>query len=87
MPRYVREPEDDIDRKLKAAYAWLNKNLKEGNAPAGDLYLHIRLVPHPVFDVEGHNLLITVPLAPWDSALSSNVRSLSSVQGRGSCSS
>ncbi len=40
-----------------------------GNAPAGDLYLHIRLVPHPLFDVEGHNLIITIPLAPWEAAL------------------
>lgn len=36
---------------------------------SGDLYLHIRLVPHPLFDVEGHNLIITIPLAPWEAAL------------------
>lgn len=40
-----------------------------GNAASGDLYLHIRLVPHPLFDVEGHNLLITLPVAPWEAAL------------------
>lgn len=45
----------------------------EGDAPPGDLYLHIRLVPHPVFDVEGHNLLVTVPIAPWEAALGSKV--------------
>lgn len=39
------------------------------NAQNGDLYLRIRLVPHPLFDVEGHNLIITVPLAPWEAAL------------------
>ena len=44
-----------------------------GNAPPGDLYLHIRLVPHPLFDVEGHNLLITVPLAPWEAALGAKI--------------
>ncbi len=44
-----------------------------GDAPAGDLYLHIRLVPHPVFDVEGHNLLVTVPVAPWEAALGAKV--------------
>ncbi len=44
-----------------------------GKAPAGDLYLHIRLVPHPLFDVEGHNLLITVPIAPWEAALGTKV--------------
>jgi len=45
----------------------------QGDAPHGDLYLHIRLVPHPVFDVEGHNLLVTVPLAPWEAALGCKV--------------
>ena len=40
-----------------------------GGGPAGDLYLHIRLVPHPLFDVEGRNLSITVPIAPWEAAI------------------
>lgn len=40
---------------------------------AGDLYLHIRLVPHPLFDVNGHNILITLPLAPWEAALGTRV--------------
>jgi curved DNA-binding protein len=35
----------------------------------GDLFLHIRLVPHPLFDVQGLNLLLTLPLAPWEAAL------------------
>lgn len=45
----------------------------QGDAPAGDLYLHIRLVPHPVFDVEGHNLIVTVPIAPWEAALGAKI--------------
>lgn len=40
-----------------------------GSASAGDLYLRVRLVPHPMFDVEGHNLMVTVPVAPWEAAL------------------
>ncbi len=44
-----------------------------GNAPNGDLYLHIRLVPHPLFDIEGHNLVLTVPLAPWEAALGTKI--------------
>jgi curved DNA-binding protein len=39
----------------------------------GDLYLHIRLVPHPLFDVEGHNLTIIIPLAPWEAALGKKI--------------
>ncbi len=45
----------------------------QGEGPSGDLYLHIRLVPHPLFDVEGHNLVVTVPLAPWEAALGTKV--------------
>jgi curved DNA-binding protein len=33
------------------------------------LFLHIRLVPHPLFDVQGINILLTVPLTPWEAAL------------------
>lgn len=39
----------------------------------GDLFLTIRLAPHPKFDVEGHDLIITVPLAPWEAALGTKV--------------
>lgn len=44
-----------------------------GGAPRGDLYLRIRMVPHPLFDVEAHNLIITVPLAPWEAALGTSL--------------
>ncbi|MDP1932556.1 MAG: curved DNA-binding protein [Gammaproteobacteria bacterium] len=44
-----------------------------GNGPAGDLYLRIRLVPHPLFDVVGSDLTITVPLAPWEAALGTKI--------------
>ncbi len=40
---------------------------------AGDLYLTIRFAPHPHFEVEGHNLVISVPLAPWELALGAKV--------------
>lgn len=44
-----------------------------GNAANGDLYLNIRLVPHPLFDIEGHNLIIMLPLAPWEAALGAKI--------------
>lgn len=44
-----------------------------GGAPNGDLYLRIRMVPHPLFDVEARNLVITVPLAPWEAALGATI--------------
>ncbi|MGY2173118.1 DnaJ C-terminal domain-containing protein [Pseudomonas gingeri] len=39
----------------------------------GDLYLTIRFAPHPKFDVEGEDLIITLPLAPWELALGTEV--------------
>ncbi|MFT6389937.1 MAG: curved DNA-binding protein [Cellvibrionaceae bacterium] len=44
-----------------------------GGGPNGDLYLRIRLVPHPLFDVEAHNLIVAVPLAPWEAALGAKI--------------
>lgn len=45
-----------------------------GGAEAGDLYLVIRLVPHPLFDVDGQDLVVSVPLAPWEAALGAKVQ-------------
>jgi curved DNA-binding protein len=44
-----------------------------GGGPSGDLYFRIRLVPHPLFDIEGHNLIVVLPLAPWEAALGAKV--------------
>ncbi|WP_439134899.1 DnaJ C-terminal domain-containing protein [Pseudomaricurvus sp.] len=44
-----------------------------GGGSPGDLYMHIRLVPHPLFDVQGHNLMVTLPIAPWEAALGTKV--------------
>jgi curved DNA-binding protein len=35
----------------------------------GDLYLLIRVVPHPLFEVQGTNLILSIPLMPWEAAL------------------
>jgi curved DNA-binding protein len=44
-----------------------------GGAANGDLYLIVRLVPHRLFAVEANNLVISVPLAPWEAALGTKV--------------
>lgn len=44
-----------------------------GGGANGDLYLIIRFAPHPKFEVEGENLVITLPLAPWELALGAEV--------------
>ncbi len=43
-----------------------------GNAP-GDLYLHIRLRPHPAFTVRGDDLEVEIPIAPWEAVLGAQV--------------
>jgi len=44
-----------------------------GGGPPGDLYLRVKLEPHPRFRVDGHDLQIDVPLAPWEAALGATV--------------
>src|SRR6266545_4597828 len=39
----------------------------------GDLYLRIRLRPHPVFKVRGDDLEIELAIAPWEAALDTKV--------------
>jgi curved DNA-binding protein len=42
-------------------------------APSGDLYLMVRIAPHPRYRVEGRNLHVTLRLAPWEAALGTSV--------------
>ncbi len=44
-----------------------------GSGPSGDLYLRLRLSPHPQFKVEGKNIVYDLPLAPWEAALGAKV--------------
>ena len=39
----------------------------------GDLYLRVRLARHPDFDVDGHNLVYELELAPWEAALGAEI--------------
>jgi curved DNA-binding protein len=47
----------------------------------GDLYLHIRLRPHPVFSVLGDDLEMELPVAPWEAVLGANVE-VQTIDGR-----
>lgn len=40
-----------------------------GSGPAGDLFVEIALQPHPLFRLEGRDLHLRLPLAPWEAAL------------------
>jgi curved DNA-binding protein len=41
--------------------------------PAGDLYLEIAFNPHPLFKVEGADVHVELPVAPWEAALGATV--------------
>jgi curved DNA-binding protein len=45
-----------------------------GGGPAGDLYLEIGFRPHRLFAVEGRDLTLTLPIAPWEAALGATVQ-------------
>jgi len=44
-----------------------------GGGPPGDLYLDIRLAPHPLFRPSGHDLYIELPLTPAEAVLGAAV--------------
>ena len=45
-----------------------------GGGPPGDLYLRVLIEPHPRFTLDGHNLQVKVPIAPWEAALGATVQ-------------
>lgn len=40
-----------------------------GGGANGDLYLEIRLAPHRLFEIEGRDVYLNLPVAPWEAAL------------------
>jgi curved DNA-binding protein len=39
----------------------------------GDLYLVVRIAPHPRYRLDGRDLHVELPLAPWEAALGTSV--------------
>lgn len=80
VPVYTKGQIDQIKKTLNVKIPKGAKNgarirLKGQGAPGsehklnGDLYLKIKLVPHRFFDVQGANLILNIPLTPWEAAL------------------
>jgi len=44
-----------------------------GGGQAGDLYLEVRIRPHRLYHVEGRDVTLTLPVAPWEAALGATV--------------
>ena len=40
---------------------------------AGDLFMEVAFEPHPVFEADGRNILVTLPVTPWEAALGETV--------------
>ena len=40
----------------------------------GDIYLHIALLPHPIFRTDGYDLYFDLMLSPWEAALGTEVQ-------------
>ena len=45
-----------------------------GGGPKGHLYLKVEIEPHPVFSLDGRDLAMELPLAPWEAVLGTEVR-------------
>jgi curved DNA-binding protein len=45
-----------------------------GGAP-GDLFIEVEFQPHPLYRVEGRDLYLDLPVAPWEAALGAAVKS------------
>jgi curved DNA-binding protein len=44
-----------------------------GGAENGDLFIEVEYAPHPHFTVQGSDILVTVPITPWEAALGASV--------------
>lgn len=44
-----------------------------GDGPAGDLYLEIEFAPHPRWRIDGRDVYLDLPVAPWEAALGASV--------------
>jgi curved DNA-binding protein len=44
-----------------------------GQGTPGDLYLRVRIAPHPIFRLNGSDLEMDAPVAPWEAALGARI--------------
>jgi curved DNA-binding protein len=45
-----------------------------GGGESGDLYLEVDLVPHRLFKLDGRDVYLNLPVAPWEAALGAKVK-------------
>ena len=44
-----------------------------GRGSPGDLYLDVEILPHPIYRTDGYDVLMDLPVAPWEAALGADV--------------
>ena len=44
-----------------------------GGGAAGDLYLEVHILPHALYQLDGRDVTLTFPVAPWEAALGAAV--------------
>ena len=44
-----------------------------GGGPSGDLYLEAHILPHALYQLDGRDVTLTFPVAPWEAALGAGV--------------
>jgi len=45
----------------------------QGGAP-GDLYLEVVLLPHSLYTVDGKDIILNLPITPWEAALGATIK-------------
>lgn len=87
LERPERAPDGSVRRKARSMDVKIPPGMTEGrqirlagkgdpgpaNAPAGDLYLEIHITPHRLFELDGKDVHLTLPIAPWEAALGAKV--------------
>jgi DnaJ-class molecular chaperone len=45
-----------------------------GGGPTGDLFFHVHIAPHPVFHRNGSDIVVTLPVWPWETVLGTDIQ-------------
>ena len=78
----VVQPDGSMGRQAKTFHVRIPAGATDGTRirlsgqgeSGGNLYLTLRVQPHPVFRLHGHNLDLTLPIAPWEAVLGAKIR-------------
>jgi curved DNA-binding protein len=87
LNRTVPEPGGRIVTRPTSLQVTLPKGIIEGQqirlegqgspghqGPNGDLFLEILFAPHPLFTVRKRDILLTLPVSPWEAALGATIK-------------